>query len=506
MPGKWITQSQVKIYMKAREEGYTQAISAAKSGISERTGRSIEQEQRVPPETKERHWRTRKDPLALVWEPVIEPMLKSTPDLQAITLLEYLQKTYPGEYDDSLLRTLQRRVKQWRLLHGPAQEVMFRQQHEPGHLGLSDFTQLKQTTITIAGCEFSHLLYHFRLIYSKWSYMKVIIGGESYPALAEGLQEALHSLGGSPLEHRTDSLSAAFKNLSQDAQRDITQSYDALCKHYQMKASRNNRGCGHENGGVESPHGHIKRRIEQALLLRGNNDFPSVEAYQQFIQEVVNQHNRRNAKAMTIERQLLQSLPIVKTMDYRLTQAVVTRSSTIDVCRVTYTVPSQLQGQTLQIRLYDDRLVCYLGSVHVITLNRTYPIHRTQRVRVVDYKHIIHSLVKKPQAFRCSQLRDDILPTADYKAIWQHVNETMEPKAACRFIVGLLHLAATVNCEQALAQTVLTRISGNKTLSLSQLQAQFKPESQSPPDVVIQQHPLDQYNQLIPQKQEENHG
>lgn len=383
---------------------------------------------------------------------------------------------------------------------------MFRQEHTVGQLGLSDFTQLKRVTITIAGRPFSHLLYHFRLIYSKWSYMKVIIGRESYSGLAEGLQEALHSLGGSPLEHRTDSLSAAFKNLSQQAQADMTQSYRNLCEHYQMKASRNNRGCGHENGGVESAHGHIKRRIEQALLLRGSNDFADVATYQRFIQDVVHQHNCRNAKAVTIERQLLQPLPAVKTVDYRLVQAVVTSSSTIDVCRVTYTVPSQLQGQTLQVRLYDDRLACYLGSIHVVTLGRVYARHRTQRARVIDYKHIIDSLVKKPQAFRYSKLRDDILPTTDYKAIWQHVNEVMEAKAACRFIVGLLHLAAKANCELALAQQVISQIKANKTLSLSQLQSQFNVnEVQLAPDVTVEQHALTQYNQFIHGQQEVAH-
>ena len=139
---------------------------------------------------------------------------------------------------------------------------MFRQIHQPGLLGLSDFTQLKQTTITIAGVRFEHLLYHFRLQYSKWSNMKVVIGGESFTALAEGLQNALQQLGGAPVEHRTDSLSAAFKNLSSDETTDVTERYHALCQHYQMKPSRNNRGKGHENGSVESAHGHIKRRIE----------------------------------------------------------------------------------------------------------------------------------------------------------------------------------------------------------------------------------------------------
>ncbi|HLB42944.1 MAG TPA: hypothetical protein VJN02_08905, partial [Gammaproteobacteria bacterium] len=44
-----------------------------------------------------------------------------------------------------------------------------------------------------------HLLYHFRLAFSHWSHVKVILGGESYTALAEGLQEGLWRLGGSPV-------------------------------------------------------------------------------------------------------------------------------------------------------------------------------------------------------------------------------------------------------------------------------------------------------------------
>ncbi len=327
--------------------------------------------------------------------------------------------------------------------------------------------------------------------------MKVIIAGESYPALAEGLQEALYCLGGAPLEHRTDSLSAAFKNLSKDEQEDMTKSYTALCQHYSMRASRNNPGRGHENGGVESPHGHIKRRIEQALLLQGRCDFASVAEYQAFIHEVVHQHNGRNAKAVVFERQLLQSLPKSKAVDYKLTQAVVTSSSTIDVRKVTYTVPSKLQGQKLQVRLYDNRLVCYLGRELVITLDRIYPVGKTTRARRVNYQHMIHSLVKKPQAFRYSQIRDDLLPNPAYKVIWSHVNKTMEPKTACRFIVGLLYLAATEDCEKKLAQTVLEMIDKHKPLVLSQLQSKFKQPSELPPDINIEQHKLQHYNDLI---------
>jgi hypothetical protein len=114
-----------------------------------------------------------------------------------------------------------------------------------------------------------------------------VLGGESFSALAEGLQAALWRLGGAPLEHRTDSLSAAFKNLSLEAQEDLTERYEALCRHYAMVATRNNRGRSHENGAVESPHGHIKRRIAQALLLRGSADFASLEDNRQWLDALV---------------------------------------------------------------------------------------------------------------------------------------------------------------------------------------------------------------------------
>lgn len=378
MPGTWITDRQVKLYMQSRNEGLTQTAAAAKAGFCERSARTIEHGGRQTPHRIRGNIKTRPDPFVDVWESDLVPMLKRLPMLQPITLLEYLQEKYVDEagiplYSDSLLRTLQRRVKAWKAVDGPKKEVIFRQVAIPGRLGLSDFTQLKKITITIEGQPLTHLLYHFRLAFSHWSHVKVVLGGESYTALAEGLQEALWRLGGSPLEHRTDSLSAAYKNLTKEAQADFTKSYEQLCVHYQMQATRNNRGVSHENGSIESPHGHIKRRIQQALLLRGGNDFASLGAYQEFIDAVVNQHNRRNAKAIAVERDKLQPLPNHKTMDYTEICATVSRSSTIDVRRVTYTVPSQLQSEVLRVRLYHERLECYLGCRFVCQLSRVYP-------------------------------------------------------------------------------------------------------------------------------------
>jgi hypothetical protein len=122
-----------------------------------------------------------------------------------------------ADFPDNLRRTLERRIRLWQALHGPERDVIFRQEHPPGQQALSDFTDATELGVTIAGVPLDHRLYHFRLAFSGWEQAHVILGGESFVALAEGLQNAVWALGGVPLEHRSDSLSAAFRNLDRDA-------------------------------------------------------------------------------------------------------------------------------------------------------------------------------------------------------------------------------------------------------------------------------------------------
>ena len=502
-----IKATQATLYMKTRNQGKTQVKAAAQAGLSERTAQRLDAGQhnsQQPP--KSRGYSTRKDPLADVWENELTPMLEKQPDLLPITLFEHLQDKYPGEYDKSH-RTLQRRIKQWHALHGKDQEIIFRQQQQPGQQAFVDFTVLKGIVILIAGVVLSFRLFHFRLTYSKWSYLKIVQGGESYTALTEGTSEALKRMGAAPAELRTDSLSAAFRNLTTDEAADITERYQAFCCHYGMAPTRNNRGVAHENGAVESPHGHLKRRIVQQLKMHfpkvtdQQYCFESIDAFQCFIDAIVARHNRRNESLFREELALMTTLPGAKGVDYTEEQVRVSTTSTINMRRVVYSVPSRLIGERLRLHLYDDRLECYLGSAHAITLERLHP-KGNQRARQINYRHLIGSLARKPMAFYHAELRDDILPNDYWRQLWQQCNQLIAPRQACYLIVGALELAATHDNETDVATALQALLDNESEPSLLILQKRLGLASTELPDTVPQQssqHDLISYDNLLKQ-------
>jgi hypothetical protein len=304
------------------------------------------------------------------------------------------------------------------------------------------------------------------------------------------------------LEHRTDSLSAAFKNLSVEAQKDLTERYEALCAHYAMAATRNNRGLSHENGAVESPHGHIKRRIAQALLLRDSADFATLEDYRQWLDALVGRFNRRCGEALALEREKLQALPARRTTDYSEQVVPVTTSSTIEVKRVLYSVPARLIGERLRLHIFDDRIEAFVGATRAVTLPRVYAVNH-DRARCIDYRHLIGSLARKPQAFRYSQLREDLLPNATYRAIWQQLDRRLDARAACKRIVGILALAARADCERALGTYLLERIAAGDIPSVHALEQRFEPGGNAGAVRDLDalhgaQHPLSLYDSLLP--------
>jgi transposase InsO family protein len=480
--------------MKSRHTS-APAIAAAKAGFSRATGYRIEADPRLPSQKKPRRGRRRPDPLAGVWISEIVPMLEAAPGLRAVAVFGEIVRRHP-ELGEGVRRTLERRIRQWRALNGPEQDVIFRQQHPPGRMGLSDFTDMADLSITITGEPFDHRLYHFRLAFSGFEHAHVVLGGESFVALAEGLQNALWALGGVPEQHRSDSLSAAFRNLDRDAQEDLTRRYDALIGHYGMTPSRNNPGVAHENGSIESPHGHLKKVIKDELLLRGSRDFEDLAAYRRFVDEVVGRRNARYRKQIAIERATLKALPERRTSDYEEERVVVTSSGGFILRKVFYTVPSRLIGHWLNVRLYDDRLVCFLGSTEVARLRRGRSPDHSKRAQVVDYRHVIHALRKKPMALLNLVYRDRLFPRVAFARAFEALVAGVGEKRACRTMVGLLALAHDRACEAELADAIAADLDGGRLPDLDRLRARFLPDAASIPEVVVELASLDAYDEL----------
>jgi transposase InsO family protein len=494
VPGRHVTDRQMRLYMTFRRTEPV-PVAAAKAGFSTATAYRIEQDPRPPSQRAAPRGRRRPDPLAAVWDSEIVPLLQAAPGLRPVAVFEEVLRRHPA-LGAGVRRTLERRIRSWRALHGPEQEVIFRQLHEPGRLGLSDFTDMRELAVTVAGRPLDHRLYHFRLPYSGFEHAHVVLGGESYVALAEGLQNALWALGGAPREHRSDSLSAAFRNLSREAADDLTRRYDALCAHYGMQPSRNNPGLAHENGAIESAHGHLKAAIADALLLRGSRDFADLAAYRAFLDEVVGRRNARVAPRIAIERTGLQGLPAQRTADHEETVVTVTSSSGFTLRKVFYSVPSRLIGHRLRVRLFDDRLEVYLGGTRQFTLPRGRPRPDGRHGHVIDYRHVIHALRRKPMALLGLVYRDSLFPRPAYARAFAAMRAGLSDRLACRIAVELLALAHERACEAELAGLLDAELEAGRLPDIATLRAHFAPEAAALPDVSVSHPPLAAYEAL----------
>ena len=470
--------------------------AAAKTGFSTATAYRIEDDPRLPSQRKEPRGRRRPDPLAPYWDVEIVPMLKAAPGIRVIGVLEELRRRHP-DLNPNVRRTLERRINAWRALNGPERDVIFRQEYEPGRLGLSDFTDARALKITIAGQPLDHRFYHFRLAFSGFEHAHVVLGGESFVALAEGLQNALWVLGGVPKEHRSDSLSAAFRNLTADAQQDLTQRYQNLMRHYGMEPSRNNAGIAHENGSIESAHGHLKQALEDALLLRGTRDFADLDAYRAFVDCGVGRRNANNRKRIELERAALGPLPQRRTSDFEEKVIPVTSSGGFILRRVFYTVPSRLIGHRLRVRIFDDRLECFLGATPVATLRRGQPVSDSKGGHVIDYRHVIHALRRKPMALLNLVYRDQLFPREAYRLTFERLRECLADRAACKLTVELLSLAHDRACEAQLAGVLSDLLERHELPDMTSLREMFSPDPASLPEVTVQLAPLSVYEDLV---------
>jgi transcriptional regulator with XRE-family HTH domain len=449
------TDAEVLLMKRERGKGRTQEQAAARAGMSVRRARRYEQRGRLPSQLKQpRAYQTRPNPFAADW-PWIQAQLERDAALQATTLFALLCEQYPGRYQAIQLRTLQRHVAAWRAQHGPEREVIFPQLHRPGQAAQSDFTHLTDPGITLGGVLFPHLLFHLVLTYSNMAAVHICLS-ESFESLAEGIEAGLWQLGGVPQQHRTDHLSAAIRPLDADGRAQATDRYAALLAHYGMTPTTNTAGEAHENGDVEQAHYRFKQAVDQALRVRGSRDFPARPAYARFLQELVRQRNLTRQGRFAEEQHALRPLPATPLAPCREVRVVVTRFSTIQVLRNTYSVPSRLIGARVLVRVHAETLALYHGTAHLLTLPRLLGQHRQR----IDYRHLSWSLVRKPGAFAQYRYRDELFPTLPFRRAYDAL-AAARPERADREYVRLLHLAASTS--EAEVEAALTLLAEQRT-------------------------------------------
>jgi hypothetical protein len=442
--------------MKLITTELTLATAAAKAGMSEPTARKYRRSGRLPSQCKqERTYRTRPDPFAHVWGEV-EELLGRDVSLEAKTIFDHLCRKYEGCFAESQLRTLQRRVKVWRATCGAPREVMFAQLHAPGRQAQSDFTFMRDLGVRIAGQFFDHLLYHFCLPYSNWETVTVCFS-ESFESLSAGLQNALWELGAVPFEHRTDSLSAAINNPAHVEE--FTARYCGLLAHYRMRATHNTPGRAHENGDIEQAHHRFKCAAHQELLLRGSRDFSDRAEYAAFLRRLTRRRNAARRTRFDEELAVMQPLPPRRLEDHRREMVRVSRNSTVLVRSNFYSVPSQLIGERVEVRVHAEHLEVWYAGQLVQQMERL----RGSGKHAINYRHVIASLVRKPGAFAHYRYRSDLFPRAIFRVAYDLLQEHY-PATADRQYVRLLELAAQES-EEAVAEAIRTLVIGGEMVT-----------------------------------------
>ena len=475
-------------------QGKTQEAAAAGAGMSVRTAREW-QTGPLPSQTKEdRHWRTREDPFAEVWAEKIEPLLEADlkGELEAKTLMQLLVDDQPECFSMTQLRTMQRRLRDWRALHGPAKEVYFEQLHELGDEAGLDFTCGNELGVTIAGEPFMHLLFEFVLIASKWVWACVALS-ESFEALVSGLQRSLWELGGVPRQLVLDNMSAATHDLGKGQGRALNKRFADVCEHLGFeKVRRINVRKAHENGAVEQRHGRTKRMIRQALILRGSSDFASVEEYERFVQQTLEHgHNRHVAERLAEERAKLRPLPLKLVPTYTTETPTVRRWSTIMIRRRTYSVPSRLIGHAVEVRVHPTMIELRYGGKVV----ECFPRLRGDKHHRIDYRHVIASLVRKPGAFANYRFREELYPTLTFRRAYDALVTSRGERADVEY-VRILYLAAQTT-ESGIDAVLARLLEADEPFDYAIVEALARPREPERPIVRIPVPDLAAYDALI---------
>jgi hypothetical protein len=463
-----VTDQQVR---KLREEMARHGraeVASLRAGMHRNTARKYLNAAKLPSELRQpRDWRTRVDPFAEDWKAIAE-RLADAPELEAKHLFWDLMRLRPGVYQEGQLRTFQRRVQVWQAQHGPDKEVFFPQEHIPGEAMQTDFTWATELAITIQGEAFPHMLCHMVLPWSNWNYATVS-QSESMLALRNGMAAALIQLGRVPRFHQTDNSTAAThriagrdsdeeaseKELTGDCYgrktREFNAEYLAVVRHYGMEPRTIGIGQSNQNGDVEASNNALKRRLKQHLLMRGNRDFPSVEAYEGWIQDICRVVNGRRQR---VEEELaaMTALRVEAFTAFDEIQTKVTEESVLVVKRNTYSVQPRLIGQRVRVRIYEMRLEVWHAGRRVLELPRLLGKNNCR----IDYRHIIDALLRKTGAFARYRHREALFPSPVWHQALENLEKALGPRKGEVDYLRLLHLAAsTLECDVEAALILL---------------------------------------------------
>ncbi len=446
-----IKDVQVRKLMEELNAHGQKGVAALRAGMDRKTGLKYVQLGKLPSELKQpRTYRTRPDPFEDDW-PWVEAQIADAPGLEAKILFEALQAHRPGKYQDGQLRTLQRKLKQWRAEHGPDRRVFFAQEHRAGEAMQVDFTYAAELGISIAGAGFAHLICHVVFPYSNWQQVTVCLS-ESFLALKRGIQDAVFRIGRTPLFTQTDNSTAATHDL-RTGKRGFNIEYDAFIKHLGMTPRTIGLGHKEQNGDVEASNGALKRRIVQELMLRGNADFETVEAYEEWLRNMVARRNRGRHKRFNEELVSMRKVDVRRLAEFVEIDVRVTSWSTIRVKHCAYSVPSRLIGERVRVRIYERNLAVYYGGHFQFELERL----KGRSQHRINYRHVIWSLVQKPGAFARYRYREELFPTLVFRQAYD-ANTAVRPNVEGDMeYLRLLHLAAAtteVEVEEAIRKVL----------------------------------------------------
>lgn len=422
--------------MKYAKKG-TKETAAAKAGMALETAKKYLRNGGKMTHKNPRDYRTREDCFSGVWSD-IEEMLTIDADLQAQTLMQWLIDQDEQKYHWGQLRTLQRRIRRWRALKGPDQEVMFPQRHIPGKQSQSDWTHCTELEVKIDGQPFPHMLFHFMLPYSRWE-TTFISPSESFDNLTMGYMRAVAELGAVPEDHRTDNLTAAVNN--HGSRNVFNERWVAFLNHYGVQPSMNNAGVSHENGSVEKSHDLLKNALKQALKLRGSKEFASVAEYEKFIRRILDQRNKGRKQRLSEEMGVMKDLPAGDWNDPTEVRTTVSSFSTISVDKVRYSVPSRLIRREVRASAYPEVVRVFLGDALVQEMPRLAPGSRK-----INYRHVVAHLMRKPGAFANYRYREELFPSVVFRQTYD-VLAQKRPERADKEYLSILHFAA-MNSEQ----------------------------------------------------------